>query len=1482
MKSVKKTWRRILAEVLTVVMTFCIPGGGKLPQVKAESSIDIREDFNDYTDTNNLRGFSFGNPKFELVADGYNHTQSLLVKDRTANYFGYAYDLSAFAGNSITLSAKAAEYGVSDVTDHTIKATLQTADDQFNQVASTAFNGTEFVDVTGEYDIPAGCSVYNLYFESEENVSYLLDDVTIEVKGEYKDPSIKNYVDYSGYPQLKDLYKDYFKMGMACETISNFKKSLSEIGNPNKEGLILHEFNSITAGNEMKPAYNMGYEDPSAREDYLPFVINPSAKEMLDWSEAHGMKMRGHVLVWHSQCADEVFCKNYTPVKGANDKLDPSCYVSRETMLKRLESYIDTTMEYMYKNHYADTLYAWDVVNEAIEPSDGKQYGLRNSYWYQVIGEDFMYYAFKYAREAVNKWSKEYANLYDIDPNDAEALKAIQPKLYYNDYNEWMEEKQNDIIAALTTAMNGHGSITGDGYIDGIGMQGHLSDNNKVEDYIQAMKKYDEIVDEVQVTELDVKRTGSNSNANYYQAVFYNELFKAFIQAKKDGVNLTAVTIWGLTDDNSWIQNGYPLLFEGDLSKKKAFDGVVYAITGESLGEPEFIEVDLSDRIFNFEPEDGNVTLPEAKDTGFIVRGSGTLTVQDNEVCAGKGSLKVSNRTATWNGAAFSVGDYVGETIEVSAWVKSEAPVVKLSADINDSWPNIAVVDTTSGEWVQIKGVYRVPSDMATLNLYLETDQEKDVYKDIYIDEVRIHRVGLLEGFEDGAHVVLPRGVGHQPSLNLVENSINSVSGHALSISREEKDATMKFPVSAYIGKTISVSAYVKTSDGKIRMGLDEETPTQFTEVVAGEDWTKVETIITIPETMKSAYVFIETDGNAIYYVDEIQAVLANYSDDVEGEELKFTTRWGGAGTVSRVEDGEGNHAAVLADRAENYYGISFDVSQYLGMTVKVTADVKTDDAVICLTGDISDVWPNYLRTSSNPGQYKTISAIASLPKNLSGLKLYFESDGKSDIYVDNLKVEVVGLDEEARVVFSENGHGVPADSQVVRNGSTVKKPEDPVAPGYEFAGWYREPEVVTEWDFDVDTVSGSAILYAKWTGDGVLPLVFVDSDAYDIPAMTEGVSILPISVADAVSGGVLPYRFTAFGLPTGIKISEDGIISGIPVSSGTAGTAMITVTDARMNNTSIIINFAAISTNGGSVGPFVPIPGDNYDKKEFSNINTLLDLVKDAKEDEEPVRVTYLTYGRDVLSTDVIAKLAGTNAVLVVRNMDGVEFEINCKDLDVSKVKKLDFGTDLCKDVSKDELADYFDTVAAAEKITVKTKEAFARPIDMKLDLSQLVKSEEKEDKKQVAALYRKDEKTGELMLVSVSNLKDKKAVFKIQSGGTYLAVVSGQIYISEQVWNTTTVKAGDKVQKNLQLKVKNKNKKSAAITVQLPAGIQGMVDCKFEKVQIRYSSSDTKVAMVNRVGTVTAKGKGSAVITATVKYGDVVKVFTQKVTVK
>lgn len=630
-------------------------------------------------------------------------------------------------------------------------------------------------------------------------------------------------IDTASYEHLDELYGDYFKFGAACEAISHWNDSGKEIGNPAKEELIKSVFNSITCGNELKPAYNFNAESESL------FKIDPAAEEMLDWAVENDMGMRGHTLVWHSQVDPSIFAVDYIAYENGKQtwtdsaKLDEECLVDREELLRRLKTYIYSVMEYTYKNGYAKTIYAWDVVNEAAD--ENQDDGLRKSYWYQIIGPDYLYYAFLYAREAETVYAAEYADLYGLNA-ETDDLSVIMPKLFYNDYNEWFDNKSDAIVNFLTKEKwnenhakvesdvikpDGDGTIYGDGLLDGIGMQGHLTDTQNIDQYMRALEKYSAVVDEVHITELDVGCSRTDENVWYYQAKFYYDFFARLIEEVKGGAKLTSVTVWGLTDDASWRVDANPLLFYGNLEKKPAFDAVVMAAKGEEF----------------------------------------TMTVQD-----------------------------------------------------------------TFGELEDL---------LITFEPYSEAGETKTVVP---------RDVGILG-----------RGTGHQATLVLaprINHTEGAAIGYSLKVSRKEQDASMKLDVSRYAGLNVTITAFCMTEDAKIRMGLEFDASTQLLEAdAAAEDWTELSVNYTIPEDAPAAYIYIETDGKADFYVDDISVVINEDGDGAgTAEDGGEDSMAQGSDNVSGDIDGDAGSVASGNMDDANYaaHENTADKSNGLGIALGVAA----------------------------------------------------------------------------------------------------------------------------------------------------------------------------------------------------------------------------------------------------------------------------------------------------------------------------------------------------------------------------------------------------------------------------------------------------------------------------------------------------------------------------------------------------------------
>src|SRR5215217_6256506 len=193
---------------------------------------------------------------------------------------------------------------------------------------------------------------------------------------------------------LKDYYTAYFPVGVAVSP-----RALKT----NEANLILQQFNSLTPENAMK----MGPIHPRENEYYWK-----DADSIMAFAQRNNFKVRGHTLCWHNQTPSWLFVDN-------NGKL-----VGKDVLLQRLKDHITTVV-----NRYKGKIYAWDVVNEAIDDKEGVF--MRNSQWYQIAGDDFIPAAFTYAHAA--------------DP---------KVELYYNDYNESNPSKRDKIYQLVKTLLD--------------------------------------------------------------------------------------------------------------------------------------------------------------------------------------------------------------------------------------------------------------------------------------------------------------------------------------------------------------------------------------------------------------------------------------------------------------------------------------------------------------------------------------------------------------------------------------------------------------------------------------------------------------------------------------------------------------------------------------------------------------------------------------------------------------------------------------------------------------------------------------------------------------------------------------------------------------------------------------------------------------------------------------------------------------------
>ena len=332
---------------------------------------------------------------------------------------------------------------------------------------------------------------------------------------------------------LKDLFAEHgMKVGTCLTT------QMIDRGFTNK--LIQEQFSSVTMENSMKPDYLFSQKQ-SKEEGHIVVEFNKDAIKMMEWAKENGFSMRGHTLVWYSQTPEWIFHE------GFDSKNE---YVNRDEMLNRMESMIKQVFEQLDELGYLDLFYAYDVVNEAWM-EDGS---MRKCHWSDIIGDDYLWYAFYYA----DKYAPE-----SID-------------LYYNDYNE--QFKTQTLFDFVNTLVDEDGNYL----IDGIGFQAHLYTSDDLDDYFETVDKLGETGLKIQLTELDVclgkyqaplKATDENLQN---QGRFYYELINGLFERVDAGlIKMDALTFWGFADSLSWRKEYSPLLFDTAIQPKYAYYGAM-------------------------------------------------------------------------------------------------------------------------------------------------------------------------------------------------------------------------------------------------------------------------------------------------------------------------------------------------------------------------------------------------------------------------------------------------------------------------------------------------------------------------------------------------------------------------------------------------------------------------------------------------------------------------------------------------------------------------------------------------------------------------------------------------------------------------------------------------------------------------------------------------------------------------------------------
>lgn len=342
-------------------------------------------------------------------------------------------------------------------------------------------------------------------------------------------------------PLLKDVYANYFPIGAA---LTENKISLYEDLLPN--------FNSITQEYEAK------WSITEPLEGQFDFS---SSDPMVEYAKENGKGVRGHTLVWYKSLPRYVLSDN----------------PSKEKLISRIENHVEGVI-----NHFKDDVYVWDVVNEAlrdypslaqVESGDFYRTGdetndATGGDLFAICGIDYIESAFKEA------YRVRQENNYNF-------------KLFYNDYGLNYPNKREALLKMLDQfALDGTP-------IEGVGLQAHyyLGSFN-IDEFENTIRSIVERGLDVQITELDVSIYPYSTYPITYdeipeslskiQASMYGQIMgiaRKYSHPENDAYGkVTGVTMWGVADDITWLDNNpvsgrknWPLLFDEFHEPKQAF-----------------------------------------------------------------------------------------------------------------------------------------------------------------------------------------------------------------------------------------------------------------------------------------------------------------------------------------------------------------------------------------------------------------------------------------------------------------------------------------------------------------------------------------------------------------------------------------------------------------------------------------------------------------------------------------------------------------------------------------------------------------------------------------------------------------------------------------------------------------------------------------------------------------------------------------------
>ncbi|WP_157959755.1 endo-1,4-beta-xylanase [Devosia submarina] len=255
--------------------------------------------------------------------------------------------------------------------------------------------------------------------------------------------------------------------------------------------------------------------------------------EVVAFAEAHRMGLHGHTLCWHRSIP-----RRFLDVDPERFRAAATAYLSN--VVRR----------------YQGAMLSWHVVNEPLQITDGYDDGLRVSPYLSALGADYIHKMFRLVRT--------------LDPQALLVLNEMGLE-----YDSPAAEQKRQLMLALLQRL-----MSEDVPIDCLGLQSHLnardflSGNHR--NFARWLQEIKSLGLSIEVTELDVDDRDLEGDVEARDETVAR-VYLEYVEMVKTNARLSGVTLWGVSDEGSWLNTSgsrlaaRPLALDAYLMRKPAW-----------------------------------------------------------------------------------------------------------------------------------------------------------------------------------------------------------------------------------------------------------------------------------------------------------------------------------------------------------------------------------------------------------------------------------------------------------------------------------------------------------------------------------------------------------------------------------------------------------------------------------------------------------------------------------------------------------------------------------------------------------------------------------------------------------------------------------------------------------------------------------------------------------------------------------------------